>query len=175
MTLSPRSRPGSATGSTSTPRMRDAGCSSSISPGAGEGFGGALGGEAEPTPPSDNRTRELGARYTSGDECYPAKVTVGDFMKVVENPAIDNRRIALFMPTALAVGFSMIASYLLSSTLVPVLSAWWMSGRRAHDAVYGPGCCSGALRTERMRTDRKRTLPARRSQPPREIPACRRP
>jgi hypothetical protein len=27
-------------------------------------------------------------------------VTVGDFMKVVENPAIDNKRIALFMPTA---------------------------------------------------------------------------
>ena len=47
----------------------------------------AIGLEAEPTPPSDNRTRELGARYTSGDECYPAKVTVGDFMKVVENPA----------------------------------------------------------------------------------------
>ncbi len=46
----------------------------------------AIGLEAEPTPPSDHRTRELGARYTSGDECYPAKVTVGDFMKVVENP-----------------------------------------------------------------------------------------
>src|SRR5499427_6472544 len=60
----------------------------------------AIGLEAEPTPPSDHRTRELGARYTSGDECYPAKVTVGDFMKVVGNPSIDNRKIALFMPTA---------------------------------------------------------------------------
>src|ERR1035438_8105105 len=60
----------------------------------------AIGLEAEPTPPSDNRTRELGARYTSGDECYPAKVTVGDFMKVVENPGVDKTRIALFMPTA---------------------------------------------------------------------------
>ncbi|HVN04180.1 MAG TPA: hypothetical protein VMT86_07165, partial [Bryobacteraceae bacterium] len=27
----------------------------------------AVGLDAEPTPPSDNRTRELGARYTSGD------------------------------------------------------------------------------------------------------------
>ena len=35
---------------------------------------------------------------------------------------------ALFMPTALAVGFAMLASYLLSSTLVPVLSAWWLRG-----------------------------------------------
>ena len=49
----------------------------------------AIGLDAEPTPPSDHRTRELGARYTSGDECYPAKVTVGDFMKVLERPGTD--------------------------------------------------------------------------------------
>ena len=39
----------------------------------------------------------------------------------------------LFVPLALAVGFSMIASYLLSSTLVPVFSTWLMresAGRR---------------------------------------------
>lgn len=33
---------------------------------------------------------------------------------------------SLFMPLTLAVGFSMIASYLLSSTLVPVMSIWLM-------------------------------------------------
>ena len=60
----------------------------------------AIGLEAEPTPPSDERTRELGARYTSGDECYPAKVTVGDFMKLLERPDTNPERIALFMPTA---------------------------------------------------------------------------
>ena len=60
----------------------------------------AIGLDAEPTPPSDHRTRELGARFTSGDECYPAKVTVGDFMKVLDAPGADPRRIALFMPTA---------------------------------------------------------------------------
>ena len=60
----------------------------------------AIGLDAQPTPPSDNRTRELGARYTSGDECYPAKVTVGDFMKVLEQPHVDPSRVALFMPTA---------------------------------------------------------------------------
>jgi predicted nucleotide-binding protein (sugar kinase/HSP70/actin superfamily) len=60
----------------------------------------AIGLAAEPTPPSDHRTRELGARYTSGDECYPAKVTVGDFMKVLERPGTDPSRVALFMPTA---------------------------------------------------------------------------
>ncbi|HLK63386.1 MAG TPA: hypothetical protein VKU19_08100 [Bryobacteraceae bacterium] len=60
----------------------------------------AIGLDAEPTPPSDGRTRELGAHYTSGDECYPAKVTVGDFMKVLETPGTDPERVAFFMPTA---------------------------------------------------------------------------
>src|SRR6185312_7320579 len=36
---------------------------------------------------------------------------------------------AMFMPLALAVGFSMIASYLLASTLVPILMVWM--GRRS--------------------------------------------
>lgn len=60
----------------------------------------AIGLDAEPTPPSDHRTSELGAKYTSGDECYPAKVTVGDFMKLLERPDTDPGHVALFMPTA---------------------------------------------------------------------------
>jgi multidrug efflux pump subunit AcrB len=39
---------------------------------------------------------------------------------------------SLFVPLALAVGFAMIASFLLSSSLLPVLSVWWL--RKA-----GPG------------------------------------
>ncbi|MBZ5704845.1 MAG: hypothetical protein LAN63_05790 [Acidobacteriia bacterium] len=58
-----------------------------------------LGIDARPTPPSDERTRELGAKYTSGDECYPAKVTVGDFLKIVEQPGFDPRRTAFMMAT----------------------------------------------------------------------------
>jgi predicted nucleotide-binding protein (sugar kinase/HSP70/actin superfamily) len=60
----------------------------------------AIGVDADIVPPSDDRTRELGARYTSGDECYPAKVTVGDFMKLLEQPDIDPEKVLLFMPTA---------------------------------------------------------------------------
>jgi multidrug efflux pump subunit AcrB len=41
---------------------------------------------------------------------------------------------ALFPPLALAVAFSMIASYFLSSTLVPVLSVWFFRGRKPADA-----------------------------------------
>lgn len=45
---------------------------------------------------------------------------------------------ALFVPMALAVGFAMIASYLLSSTLVPVLSVWFLRGRAGavHEASF---------------------------------------
>lgn len=38
---------------------------------------------------------------------------------------------SLFVPLSLAVGFAMVASFLLSSTLVPVLSVWWL---RPHPA-----------------------------------------
>ena len=59
-----------------------------------------LGIDAEPTPPSNERTRELGRKFTNGDECYPAIVTVGDFLRVVEQPGFDPERTVFFMPTA---------------------------------------------------------------------------
>ncbi len=71
--------------------------------GSPEAFSAAfrwLGVKARPTPPSDVRTRELGGKYTTGDECYPAKVTVGDFLRVIEQPGFDPQRAAFFMPTA---------------------------------------------------------------------------
>jgi predicted nucleotide-binding protein (sugar kinase/HSP70/actin superfamily) len=59
-----------------------------------------LGIEAYTTPPSNARTKELGAKHTSGDECYPAKVTVGDFVRLIEQPGFDPARAVFFMPTA---------------------------------------------------------------------------
>lgn len=59
-----------------------------------------LGIDAEPTPASDERTRELGGKHTTGDECYPAKVTVGDFLRIIEQPGFDPKRTVFFMPTA---------------------------------------------------------------------------
>jgi multidrug efflux pump subunit AcrB len=48
---------------------------------------------------------------------------------------------ALFVPLSLAVGASMITSYLLSSTLVPVLSVWLLENR--HGTHGGPGSRPG--------------------------------
>jgi multidrug efflux pump subunit AcrB len=42
---------------------------------------------------------------------------------------------AMFLPLSLAVAFAMVASYLLSSTLVPVLSVWLMRGREPKAAA----------------------------------------
>jgi predicted nucleotide-binding protein (sugar kinase/HSP70/actin superfamily) len=58
----------------------------------------SVGLDADATPPSDERTRELGARHSSGDECYPLKVTLGDFLKVLEQPGLDPAKTAFFMP-----------------------------------------------------------------------------
>jgi predicted nucleotide-binding protein (sugar kinase/HSP70/actin superfamily) len=60
----------------------------------------SIGFEARVTPESDGRTMELGARYTSGDECFPQKVVMGDFMKLFEDEGVDPTKTALMMPTA---------------------------------------------------------------------------
>lgn len=55
---------------------------------------------ALPTPPSNQRTLELGAKFTSGDECYPAKITVGDFLRILQQPGVDPKQTVFFMATA---------------------------------------------------------------------------
>ena len=59
-----------------------------------------LGIDAHPSPSGDERTYELAGRFTSGDECLPERVTVGDFLKVAEQPNFDPSKVAFFMPTA---------------------------------------------------------------------------
>ena len=60
----------------------------------------SIGIDAEVTPDSNDQTLELGGLYTSGEECYPDKVTMGDFLRVIHSPDFDAGRTAFFMPTA---------------------------------------------------------------------------
>ncbi len=60
----------------------------------------SVGVAAQACPESDNRTLELGGLYTSGEECYPEKVTLGDFLRIIEADDFDPDRTAFFMPTA---------------------------------------------------------------------------
>ena len=52
------------------------------------------------TPPEDSRTLELGGKYTSGDECYPQRIVLGDYMKLIEDERLDPKKTAFLLPTA---------------------------------------------------------------------------
>jgi predicted nucleotide-binding protein (sugar kinase/HSP70/actin superfamily) len=58
----------------------------------------SIGFDAWPTSDSDERTLELGGKVTSGDECYPQKITMGDFLRIIEAEGREN--VAFLMPTA---------------------------------------------------------------------------
>jgi predicted nucleotide-binding protein (sugar kinase/HSP70/actin superfamily) len=60
----------------------------------------SVGVDAAVTPESDERTLELGGLYTGGEECYPQKVTLGDFLRIVHSEDFDPGRTAFLMPTA---------------------------------------------------------------------------
>ncbi len=61
---------------------------------------------------------------------------------------------SLFVPLALAVGFAMVSSYLLSSTVVPVLSVWLLKHDGSHEETTGG--------PERPRRPSRLPAPARR-------------
>ncbi|HWF83225.1 MAG TPA: efflux RND transporter permease subunit [Vicinamibacterales bacterium] len=67
---------------------------------------------------------------------------------------------SLFVPLSLAVGFSMIASFVLSSSLVPVLSVWLLATHRHTSQDGSPGDWVERLRTRLTRT-LQRLAPAR--------------
>jgi predicted nucleotide-binding protein (sugar kinase/HSP70/actin superfamily) len=58
----------------------------------------SIGFDAWVTSDSDGRTLELGGKVTSGDECYPQKITAGDFLRIIEDEGRD--KVAFLMPTA---------------------------------------------------------------------------
>jgi len=99
----------------------------------------SVGIDAEVTPESDERTLELGALYCSGEECYPEKVTLGDFLRIVHSPGFDPDKVAFFMPTAEGpCRFGQYAPYLkhvlrqLGYEDIPVLSP---TSRNAYEGV----------------------------------------
>ena len=66
-------------------------------------FAAALRGvgiDARICPDSDEHTLALASQHTSGDECLPARVTLGAFLTVAGQPGFVPDRHAFFMPTA---------------------------------------------------------------------------
>jgi predicted CoA-substrate-specific enzyme activase len=56
--------------------------------------------DAEPLPPSDELTLELGRKYTTGRECFPSIITTGDIVKKTMAPDFTAEQAAFFMPAA---------------------------------------------------------------------------
>jgi multidrug efflux pump subunit AcrB len=68
---------------------------------------------------------------------------------------------SLFVPLSLAVGFAMIASFFLSSSLVPVLSVWWLGKRHRTHEQDAPARDWVELLRNRLATFLRRVAPAR--------------
>jgi predicted nucleotide-binding protein (sugar kinase/HSP70/actin superfamily) len=60
----------------------------------------SIGIDASEFPPSDEDGMELASKYLSGEECFPLKVTAGDFLKTIRDTDFSKQRLGLFMPTA---------------------------------------------------------------------------
>jgi predicted nucleotide-binding protein (sugar kinase/HSP70/actin superfamily) len=60
----------------------------------------SIGLDARVVPDEDARTLELGGKYTSGDECYPQRIVLGDYMRLLEDDHCDPRTTAFLLPTA---------------------------------------------------------------------------
>jgi len=60
----------------------------------------SVGIDARAMPPSDEETLLLGGRFSSGEECLPQKVTLGDTLKLLVHGEIAQEKMALFMPSS---------------------------------------------------------------------------
>jgi predicted nucleotide-binding protein (sugar kinase/HSP70/actin superfamily) len=58
----------------------------------------SVGVEARPMPPSDAETLALGGRFSSGEECLPLKMTMGDALKLLVHGDVAPEKMAFFMP-----------------------------------------------------------------------------
>lgn len=60
----------------------------------------SIGIDATITPESNEETLALGGLHSSGEECLPHKITLGDFLRICRQPGFDPRKAAFFMPRA---------------------------------------------------------------------------
>ena len=103
-------------------------------------------------PPQDGADRSVALGRPAGEHGHGGTAAAGDALHSGRVPAVvlhAGGGAGLFVPLSLAVGFAMVASYLLSSTFVPVLSAWLLRDQQRPDGTAG-GPCSiaiGALTT----------------------------
>jgi predicted nucleotide-binding protein (sugar kinase/HSP70/actin superfamily) len=59
----------------------------------------SIGYDAQLVPESDTATNDLARQYTIGEECYPQIITLGSFLKVIEERDFDPQKTAFLMLT----------------------------------------------------------------------------
>lgn len=60
----------------------------------------SVGVDARVSPQSDEETLSLAARFTTGEECLPQRVTLGNFLKVITREDFDPSKTAFLLPTS---------------------------------------------------------------------------
>jgi len=50
-------------------------------------------------PPSTRETLEYARQFTSGKECYPYQLIIGDTVKLIQDPTVDNGNLAIVIPS----------------------------------------------------------------------------
>jgi len=60
----------------------------------------SVGVDATVSPESDQQTLDLANRYTSGEECLPQRITLGNFLKVITAEDFDPSANAFILPTS---------------------------------------------------------------------------
>jgi predicted nucleotide-binding protein (sugar kinase/HSP70/actin superfamily) len=60
----------------------------------------SIGLDARVVPDEDSRVLELGGKYTSGDECYPQRIVIGDYLRLIEDHKLEPKKTAFLLPTA---------------------------------------------------------------------------
>ena len=95
--------------------------------------------DASVTPPSNQETLDLGGLFSGGEECYPQKVTLGDFLRIIRAKDFRPEKNAFFMPIAEGpCRFGQYAPYIrqvldeLGHADVPVISP---TSKNAYDGV----------------------------------------
>jgi multidrug efflux pump subunit AcrB len=89
---------------------------------------------------ASGRSLRQAARDATNDTTVPRMLAMLSILAMfVPTLFMSGAAKAMFMPLSLAVGFSMVASYLLSTTLVPILSIWFLRGHEKGAQAHTEG------------------------------------
>lgn len=61
---------------------------------------GSIGVDAKISPPSDSHTLARSAKFTTGEECLPQRIVLGNFLKIIYDHNFDPRKNAFLLPTS---------------------------------------------------------------------------